>query len=183
MTGLNTILILAAAFLAVFWEAAFGGLRHYLGAQIDLLPPLMVYAGLTAGLPTIAAVAVLGGLCLDSLSATPLGVSVAPLFLAGAAVYLSRELVLRDQPFAQVALGLGASASVPVMTLLLLLTTGHKPFLGWATLWELAIASVGGALATPLWFLLFNWMLGSTTRGGAGETSFRPDREIRRGRG
>jgi hypothetical protein len=69
------------------------------------------------------------------------------------------------------------------MTLLLLLTTGHKPFLGWGTLWELAIASVGGALVTPLWFLLFNWMLGSFAQRGAGETSFRPDREIRRGRG
>ena len=35
-----------AAFLAVFWEAAFRGVRHLLGAQVDLLPPLMVYAGL-----------------------------------------------------------------------------------------------------------------------------------------
>src|SRR2546425_11720655 len=43
MTLLNTIFILGAAFLAVFWEAAFHGVRHLLGAQVDLLPALMVY--------------------------------------------------------------------------------------------------------------------------------------------
>ncbi len=183
MTWANTILILAAAFLAVFWEAAAGGLRHYLGAQIDLLPPLMVYAGLSAGLPTIAAAALWGGLCLDSLSAMPLGMSVVPLLIVGLVVYSGRDLVLREQPFAQVVLGLAASAGVPVMTLLLLLTTGQKPFLGWGTLWQLAVASLGGALVTPLWFLLFDWLLGSLDRRDAAETSFRPDREIRRGRG
>src|SRR4030081_476903 len=49
MNWLNAIFIFVAAFLAVFWEAAFNGVRHLLGAQIDLLPPLMVYASLTAG--------------------------------------------------------------------------------------------------------------------------------------
>ena len=46
MNWLNTVFILGAAFLAVFWQAAFRGVRHVLGAQVDLLPPLMVYASL-----------------------------------------------------------------------------------------------------------------------------------------
>ena len=50
----------------------------------------------------------------DSLSANPLGVSVLPLFLVGFLIYRQRELILRDQPFAQFVLGLGASAAVPV---------------------------------------------------------------------
>jgi cell shape-determining protein MreD len=183
MNWLNTVLILGAAFLAVFWEAAFSGLRRLLGAQIDLLPPLMVYAGLCAGLPTIALLAAWGGLCLDSLSATPLGISIAPLFIVGLAVHSSRELVLRDQPFAQAVLGLAASAGVPLLTLLLLLTTGQKPLLGWGTLWQLAVTSAGGALITPLCFILFDWLHRSLTHGQAAETSFRADREIRRGRG
>ena len=90
MTWLNTIFILVAAFLAVFWEAAFNGVRHLLGGQIDLLPPLIVYASLTASLSTVSALAVLGGLWFDSLSANPLGVIVLPLFVIGLAIYINR---------------------------------------------------------------------------------------------
>jgi len=183
MNWLNTILLFGAAFLAVFWEAAFSGLRRVLGAQIDFLPALMVYAGLCAGLPTIALLAAWGGLCLDSLSANPLGISIVPLFLAGLVVYSSRELLLRDQPFAQVVLGLAASAGVSLLTLLLLLTTGHTPLLGWGTLWQLAVTSAGGALVTPACFILFDWLHQSLNHRRAAETSFRADREIRRGWG
>ena len=51
----------------------------WLGAQIDLLPALMVYAALNAGLPTVALLAVFGGLWFDTLSANPLGISILPL--------------------------------------------------------------------------------------------------------
>jgi cell shape-determining protein MreD len=183
MNWLNTMLLFGAAFLAVFWEAASGGLRRVLGAQIDFLPALMVYAGACAGLPTIALLAAWGGLCLDSLSANPLGISIVPLFLAGLAVYSSRELLLRDQPFAQVVLGLAASAGVSLLTLLLLLTTGHTPLLGWGTLWQLAVTSGAGALITPACFILFDWLHQSLNYRRAAESSFRADREIRRGRG
>src|SRR5215471_3286380 len=115
MSALNSILILIATLLAVFWAAAFNGIRHVLGTQIDLLPGLMVYAGLRANLPTVALTATLGGMFLDSLSANPLGVSVLPLFIVGVAVYSQRELILRDQLFAQMVLGLAASALVPVL--------------------------------------------------------------------
>src|ERR1043166_3641386 len=139
MTWLNIVFLLAAAFLAVFWEAAFNGVRHVLGAQVDLLPPLMVYAGLCSGVVVIGLVSVLGGLWFDSLSANPLGVSIVPLFLVGLLVHLSRDVVLRDQPFAQLVLGLGASAATPILTLILLLTTGHTPVLGWGTLWQIFV--------------------------------------------
>ena len=66
---LNNILIFVAAFLAVFWEAAFNPVRHLLGAQVDLLPPIMVYASLTASIGTISLLALCSGLWFDSLSA------------------------------------------------------------------------------------------------------------------
>jgi hypothetical protein len=72
---------------------------------------------------------------------------------------------------------------VPVLTLLLLLTTGHKPLLGWGTLWQLAVTSIGSALLTPPCFILFDWMLGWLAHGRVTESSFRADREIRRGKG
>src|SRR4051812_28708515 len=129
MSTLNSILILLVAFLAVFCESAFNTLRNLLGAQIDLLPALMVYAALSAGLPTVTMVSVFGGLFFDSLSANPLGITVMPLFIVGLLINMQRDLILRDQLFAQWVLGLSASAFVPALTLLLLLTGGHAPVL------------------------------------------------------
>src|SRR5712672_2050653 len=62
MTWLNNLFIFLAAFLAVFWEAAFNPVRHLLGAQVDLLPPIMVYASLTTGLGVVSLLALCGGL-------------------------------------------------------------------------------------------------------------------------
>jgi len=81
MNWLNTIAILLIAFLAVFMESYFRGLRNLVGAQIDLLPALMVYASLSAGISTVALLATLGGLWFDSLSANPLGITVLPLLV------------------------------------------------------------------------------------------------------
>lgn len=182
MNWLQTILVLGAAFVAVFWEAAFGGVRYLLGVQIDLLPPLMVYASLYTGLTTVTLLSLCGGLWFDSLSANPLGVSVLPLFVIGLVLHRQRELVLRDQTFAQLVLGLAASAAAPLMTLLLLLTMGRAPLLGWGTLWQLVVLSVGGAVATPVCFELFGWLHRALVHQGDTQSSFRPDREIRRGR-
>jgi rod shape-determining protein MreD len=182
MTALNFILVLTAVYLAVFWEAAFTGIRHLVGAQIDLLPPLMVYASLRGGLGTLSCAALLGGLLFDTLSANPLGVSVLPLFLVGFLIYRQRELILRDQPLAQFVLGLGASAAVPLTTLLLLLTTGNVPVLGWGRLWQWSVMALGGAVATPVLFQLFELFDRALNYRRAGEITFRADREIRRGR-
>ena len=182
MSTLNSILVLLAAFLAVFCESAFGGLRNLLGAQVDLLPAIMVYAALSTGLATVSATAILGGLFFDSLSANPLGISVLPLFIVGFIIYTQRDLTLRDQLFAQSILGLSASAIVPAVTLLLLLTGGHAPSLSWVTLWQWFVMSVGGMIATPALFWVFSWSDQAFSYRSATEMSFRPDREIRRGR-
>lgn len=182
MNWLSTILLLAMAFICVFWEAAFTGLRHLVGAQIDLLPPLIVYAALCTGLTSVCLVSFLGGVWFDSLSANPLGISVLPLFAVGLAIHLGREMILKDQLFAQLVLGLAASAAAPLLSLVLLLTLRHSPMLGWGTLWQLIVMSLGGALVTPLFFVLFDWLHRSLAHRHVTETSFRPDREIRRGR-
>jgi rod shape-determining protein MreD len=182
MSTLNSILILLVAFLAVFCESAFSGIRNLIGAQIDLLPPLMVYAALSSGLPTVTMAAVGGGLFFDSLSANPLGITVVPLFIVGFLINLQRDLILRDQLFAQTVLGLSASAFVPAAVLLMLLTGGHVPALSWFSLWQWLVMTIGGAIATPALFLLFGWFDRTFTYRSATEMSFRPDREIRRSR-
>ena len=182
MSTLNSILILLVTFLAVFCESAFTSIRNLLGAQIDILPPLMVYAALSSGLPTVTMTAVAGGLFFDSLSANPLGITVVPLFVVGFLINMQRDLILRDQLFAQTVLGLSASAFVPAAVLLLLLTGGHAPALSWFSLWQWIVMTVGGAIATPALFLLFGWFDQTFTYRSATEMSFRPDREIRRSR-
>jgi len=180
MNLLQTILILAAALLAVFGEATLGGLRQWLGAQVDLLPALMVYAALEADMVTVSLLAVCGGLWFDALSANPLGVSILPLFAVGFVIWLQRELILRELPFAQLVLGTIASATVPVLSILLLLTVGEQPLLGWGSLWQWLVMTVGGAVATPVIFVLFEWCHHALGYRPQQETSFRPDREIRR---
>jgi cell shape-determining protein MreD len=180
MNLLQTILILAAAFLAVFGEAALAGLRYWLGAQVDLLPVLMVYAALNTDIVTVSLLAVSGGLWFDALSANPLGASILPLFVVGFVIWLQRELILRDLPFAQLVLGAMASAVAPVLSVLLLLTIGQQPLLGWGSLWQWLVMTVGGAVAAPVIFALFNWCHHALGYQPRIETSFRPDREIRR---
>jgi hypothetical protein len=182
ISWVNNLWVLGAAFLAVFWEAAFSGVRHLLGAQLDLLPPLMVYASLSGSFTIVCLLAGFGGLWVDSLSANPLGISVLPLLIVGVAIYTRRELILRDQAFAQSVLGFAASLAAPVLTLILLLTTGRAPLFGWGTLWQLFVVSAGGAIATPVFFVLFDWLQRTFSHTRVLETSFRPDREIRRGR-
>jgi hypothetical protein len=182
MNVLQTILILAAAFLAVFAEAAFQLPRHLFGAQVDLLPALMIYAALNTNVVTVSLLATLGGLWFDALSANPLGVSILPLFAVGFPICLRRDLILRELPFAQVVLGAAASAVVPALCVLLLLSGGQEPLLGWGSLWQWLVMIGGGAAATPLIFALFDWCKHSLGYQPQTETSFRPDREIRRDR-
>ena len=182
MNLLQTILILAAAFLAVFGEATLGGLRQWLSAQVDLLPALMVYAALNADIVTVSLLAVFGGLWFDALSANPPGVSILPLFAVGYGIWLQRELILRELPFAQVVLGAIASAVAPVLSVLVLLTIGQQPLLGWGSLWQWIVMTLGGGVATPVVFQLFGLFDRALNYRRTTETSFRPDRQIRRGR-
>lgn len=182
MNLLPPILILAAAFLAVFGEAMFPVLRHWLGAQVDLLPVLMVYAALNTDLVTVSLLAVLGGLWFDALSANPLGTSILPLYAVGSLICLRRDLILRELSFAQLVLGTVASAVVPALSILLLLTAGKQPLLGWGSLWQWIVMTAGGAAATPWVFALFDWCNRALGYQPRTEPGFRPDREIRRGR-
>ena len=182
MNWLHTILVLCAAFLVVFLEATVNAWRHWFGVQVDLLPSLMVYASLSTGLVTVGMLALCGGLWFDSVSSNPLGISVLALFLIGFVIQRYRGLILRDQTFAQLVLGLAASAGAPLMTLLILLNTESQPLIGWFSLWQWLVMSLVGAAFTPFWFRVFDRLTQALSYRPLGETSFRPDRQIKRGR-
>ena len=182
MSSFNTIAILVVAYLAVFAQATFNEFRQLFGVQIDLLPSLVVYASLSSGVLTLSLVAVCGGLWFDSLSANPIGISILPLFATGLFIQRSRELILRHQPFAQFVLGASASAAVPLLSVLLLVNTNAQPLVSWFSLWQwLAMSAIGGAV-TPLWFTVFDYIGETLNYRRIEETSFRSDRQIKRGR-
>lgn len=182
MNWITTAILLSVAYLAVYFEASSNELRRLLGLQVDLLPSLLVYAALSYGLGVVALVAVCGGLWFDTFSANPLGVSVLPLFLVGMVIQHYRGLILRDQTYAQWVLGLAASAAVPALTVLLLVNLGRTPLVGWFSLWQWAAMALIGGAVTPLWFALFDRIHRALVYRAWGDTSFRPDREIKRGR-
>ena len=182
MNWFNTIALLLVTYLVVFFQVTFNELRHLIGAQVDLLPSLVVYTALSSGLVTLAFVAVCGGLWMDSLSANPLGVTMLPLFVVGLLIQRSREFILRDQPYAQMMLGLSASAAVPLLALVILFNIDVHPLVGWFSLWQWLVVSAVGACATPLWFGLFDWIGRVLNYRPVAEGGHRPDREIKRGR-
>ena len=181
MNWLNTVLILALAYVAVFLEGSFDLFRDWLGAQITLLPALMVCTGLTSGIGTVALLAVCGGLCRDSLSADPLGVSILPLFLIGFVIFWKRDVLLRENQFAQMALGLAAGAVFPLATLFLLVNLGPGAVAGL----DVALAVVAGVLAggvlTPALSGLLGRLRGALEYPAMKQSSFREDREIKEG--
>lgn len=182
MSWFNTIAILLVAYLAIYAQATFNEFRHLFGVQIDLIPSLVVYAALSGGVLTFTIVALSCGLWIDSLSANPLGISLLPLFLVGLVIHQFSDLILRQQAFAQFILGLCATAAVPIVTLVLLMNTQVQPLLSWFSLWQwIAMSLMGGAI-TPLWFFVFNRIGETFNYRPLGESSFRADRQIKRGR-
>ncbi len=182
MSWTHTLLVVAAAFFAVFLQAAFPVTRWALGAQVDLLPPLIVYTALSGGLFPVSLAAVWGGLFFDALSANPLGTTILPLLAAGILVHAFRDLILRTQVFAQVVIGTAAGFFVPLGSLFILFHSGQQPMFGWGTLWQLVVMGAGGGALTPLVFRFFEWINRHFTHAPLAVTSFRSDREIRRGR-
>ena len=182
MTLARPILILIAALLAVFVETQFNLPERLLAVRIHLLPAVVVYAALRSGLGMLTLVATVGGLWLDSLSANPLGISAIPLILAGVLMRHFESLLLRDLPYAQFMLGAGAAAMLFFLSLGILLSIHQEPVIGWATFWQGAVSSVATGALTPLCFLALDRVDRALTYQPAPESSFRQDREIKRGR-
>ncbi|MCD6050355.1 MAG: hypothetical protein K0Q55_1758 [Verrucomicrobia bacterium] len=182
MNAITLIAILACTYLVVFAQSTVNFVRVWLGAQIDLLPALIVYAALSGNPLLTTLIAVFGGLWFDSLSLNPLGVSIGPLMIMGMVLLHFRELVLREQMSAQFIFGLAAGAAVPVMVVLVLLTLGKQPLLGWGSLWQWAVMSVGCGMATPVVFRVFDLIEHWLSYQPLPETTFNHNREMKRGR-
>lgn len=189
----------------VFLETRLGWVRHMVGAQPDLLAPVVVYAALYTGLSTTAATVILGGLAQDAVSSAPLGLSILPLGLVGVLLHWRRDVLLRDSAWAQASLGAAAPPLVSVLSLVFLFVfwplvsspggdsaphffemraAGHSvlPRVGWGWVWQLGVLAAFGSVATPIVFRLFRWVEDTFHYRPAPRAGYRADREIQRGR-
>lgn len=177
------IVLLAAAMVAcvalqifVHWP------RRVFGVQPDVLPLVMVYAGLLGEPLLVCLLALVGGLLLDAMSMNPLGTSLLSLLAVGLIAHAASEVLIRDQLYARCLAGAIASACAASLTLAVLLLTPERPALGWSAFHVVAGQAVWGALLAPVvfWSLERLDRLFNHPRLPAG--SFRADREIKRGR-
>ncbi len=120
MNWVHPLSLVIATWLVAFGQSWFTGVRAVTHVQVDLMPALVVYAALHTGFPVTLGIAVLGGLGVDALSSGPFGLSVAPLAVLGAVLQWRRDVLLRDSPWAQAALGSVATVAVAGVTLVLL---------------------------------------------------------------
>jgi rod shape-determining protein MreD len=182
MIWLNSIFIIVTAFVVVYLEASVGIMRDWLAAQVDVLPAIMVYTALREDLLTVTVTGFLGGLWFDSLSKNNLGVTAAALLATGLALYRLRGLLMREEWHAQFLLGAAASVFCPAVSVVILMSLGHEPLLSWGSLWQFLVMAVGGGLATPLSYRFFVFLNRTFNYQPMAESSFRADRQIKRGR-
>lgn len=182
MNWITPVLLFVATWLAVFSATQFGPVAGWLGVPVSPLPAVLVYVALTNGLPLTAGLTVFAGLALDALSANRLGVSVLPMFLAGFLIHTRRHVILRGQAYAQFWLGLGTAVLVPLGTLALMSFGQREPLQGWATVRQLAVSGLLNGLLCPACFALFDALRLIFDYQPVAESSFRSDRQIKRGR-
>jgi hypothetical protein len=72
--------------------------------------------------------------------------------------------------------------AVPLLTALLLNLGSRPPYLGPATAWQLLVLGLFNGLMCPACFRLFDRLRRAFEYQPLGPGSFRPDREIKRGR-
>jgi cell shape-determining protein MreD len=182
MNRVTLIMLFLVTWLSVFAQTQFSGLRQWLAVPMALSPALICYAALTHGFGITVFLAVLSGLWADCLSASPLGISVMPLFLLGFTLQLQRHLILRDQGFAQFWIGFGAGAGVPLLTLGVLSLTDSQPVTGRFTFVQLLLLGLLNGIACPILFRMFDWLHRIFDYRPLTTSSFRADRETVRGR-
>ena len=182
MNWLPVLLLYVAVWVAIFSQTQFPALTEWLGLAPSLVPALIVHAALTHSSWVTFGLAVFAGLSLDSLSPMKLGIHYLPLLALGLAIQARQHLILRDQTYARIFLGLAAGTFVPLATLLLLTITDRPVLSGWSTGWQLVFSGLFNAMACPVCFRIFDWLERVLGDPRPVESSFRPDRQIKRGR-
>jgi len=150
--------ILLTALVAIFFEAACQIPRNITGTQIDPLPALMIVTALRAPILAITALSIMGSLWQSSLSSDPLGICMLPLFILGMLVHFNKRRISHQHIGSRFTLGAIAGALIPILTLCLLLLSGHQPIIGLYSLWQYAMSIIGSGLFALVFFPWLKWL-------------------------
>lgn len=179
----QTVYLLLIGYISVALNITFGAwLRNAVGIQIDLIPLVVVYMALTLEVSTVVLICGVLGILFDSLSANPAGVSSISFALAGLTIYAYRHLVLRKLWQIQYLSGLLSSVIIPLFSYLLLKTVGEEPVMTFKMVINILISGFINAFLTPFIFGIIDWIENTFNYKQVKMSSFRPDREIKRGK-
>jgi len=145
------ILIFTSA-LIVWFQAVGSPLGGWFGVKTDLLPALMVYAGLTVGARGVVTVGIVGALMQDALSVMPLGVTVLPLCVIGLAAHQWQAYLSRDEKAQQLLLGAIATFGASAVVLVTLAMKGQGVGFSFWLLLRLLGVTLVGTIACPIFF-------------------------------
>jgi len=180
--GVTLLVFLLTGYAIIFAQAKLTFFRDFFGAQPNLIPGMIVYAAMAFRMETTMLCAGVLGVLFDSLSSNALGTSILTYAVIGLGASGYRELVLSEQFTTHWVLGLLASGFAPVIAYGVLRLSGMTPLVGAGSIWQWAIMTAGGGVVTPLWFRIFNRLDEAVRYKEIPESTFRPDREIARGR-
>lgn len=179
----HTIFLVMIGYLIIALNATlFGKLRAISGLDIQLLPAIVACSGLISSIETILLVSFIIGLMFDSISANPLGVTSISLAIPGVLIYSAQNLFVKNQWQTQFLSGVFAGLLQPLVVLFLLLTFGYEPVFSADSILILGLSALIGGFFTPWIFKFVNWMDKNFNYSQVKTSSFRPDREIKRGR-
>jgi rod shape-determining protein MreD len=182
-TNWATLLVfLITGYLTVFAQARVDWFRDFSGVQPDLLPGMIVFAAMAFPLGTVMLCSAVFGLLFDSFSLNLIGTSFVTLAVIGFFASRYRELLLSEHFTTHWVLGLIASGVAPVISYVVLRLQDSTPLVSWGSAWHWAIMTAGGGALTPLWFKVFSRLDDALRFKELPESTFRPDRQIARGR-
>lgn len=182
MSGVRLTLLGILVPILVYAESVLDPLRDLLRAQPDLMPGLMLYAWLNFGPGWILAFAIWAGLCTCGVSQTPFAVTVLPLVVTGVLVFANRSVLVRELVPTQVILGFVAGAAVTLFQWVMLASAGYKFGTVWQVVWPAFVSGLGSGLFAPAVWALLERLGAALAYREQTRPSFRPDREILRGR-
>ena len=149
---MQPFLFLLASFVVVVAQCTLANLVTWGGARLELMPALVAYAAMSTRWPLALALALVGGVFLDALSANRLGISSVALVTVAFIGSRGQRLVLRDHWSAQMLVG-GLASLLASLVLCSSLAVGG---LGWmlslggvARVAQVALMSL---IAAPLLF-------------------------------
>ena len=180
--GVQWILYLIIGWLGIYLQAASDFLRPFLGVHPHLAPALLICAVLQMGRARWVPLAVLWGLWQDALSANPMGVSAASLLVVGLGLDPWKQVLLKERAWTRGFLGIVGGAIYPVLTLILVLSRGGKPLLGWGFLVAVGVWSLSSGVLAAVFYPCIEKLTDLFAYPEVERPSIRLDREIIRGR-